>query len=403
MRFVYIDENFSDAGGHNADYALGILSACEKREHSCAIYANRRLDSSFLSFSGIIPVFSIKTSTLHQIGLGRGLGRLGQAMRLAYSNISHGLDLLRKVNIGKDCSLVLIAGISPRVTLAYLVWFAYLSLIGMRTNIAILLHDQAPGFAGLELRLLRMAGFRQKIDFAAQSPSIAEQFRIRFHEPICIMPMPMVDHSRRKPSAEGAGQIRKEKINVLYLGLASSAKGFGFLVDTLTSCRAIDALGGALKFTIQYNPVKGDELAKQAGERLSAAAESCHMITVLRGPLAKDAYETQLVMADVMILPYDPRCYRYIQSGIITQAIAAGKPLIVSADSNLEKEMQLHGSGISFEYGSPASFMDALCHLVDNLDDFSGKAALKSAAYLQMHGPAAYVAKMEAMATGRPE
>lgn len=398
MRLVYIDENFCDFSGHNAAYALAIKDEWVRRGRSFTIYANRRIDSALAGFNDIVPAFTVKSSSLHRIGFGRGMGRMGQVMRLVYSNFAHGWALIKKVAIRRDCSVVLIAGISPRVTLAYLVWLIYLSLTGRRTTVVILLHDRAPWFAGIEFRLLRIAGYRQKIRLAAQSPRIAEDFRVRFGHTISAMPTPQVSLCREKTRAARLLQGGGGRLNLVYLGLASSAKGFGFLVDAITSPEMMEYLASVVKFTIQYNPIAGDGIAESAGQRLLKVCEESDMFGVICGSLANDAYENELENADAILLPYNPLNYRFIQSGIVTQAIAAGKPLLVSAGTTLEQEMQLHGTGISFKYGSIASLREALRQVIGRIDVLSSEAEMRALGYRQIHGPAAYVTALEKIA-----
>ncbi len=395
MRVLVLDENLCDVGGHNFEYAMSIQRECERRGYQCIVYANSRLDISISSEASLRPVFPIRSATLHQEGLFRNSGRAGQLLRLLYCNLLHLYGLLFRVRVPRRDAIVLISCVSPRVSIAYMLWFFVLTLRGVKASILTVLHDRAPWYAKWELAAFRIAGAGQRINTAAQSSAIAADYYARFGENIDALPMPQVQWEGEVASLAEGERVPGRALRVVYLGLASSAKGFAFLVNCLLSERLIQSSRDRLRFTIQCHPVKGDAESAAAAERLSACGAQSPTISLLTGPISTRTFRQNLRNADVVVLPYDPRRYQFIQSGILTAAIAAGLPVIVSAGSALASEMESQGSGVSFEFGSPASFLEALEAMLRNFEAYQKSALSSAATYRSRHGAGPYVNLLE--------
>ena len=63
----------------------------------------------------------------------------------------------------------------------------------------------------------------------------------------------------------------------------------------------------------------------------------------LPGALSSQDYLSQLLSADVILLPYDEETYRLKTSGIFIEAIAVGKPVLVTAGTWMAHELKEFG------------------------------------------------------------
>jgi glycosyltransferase involved in cell wall biosynthesis len=58
------------------------------------------------------------------------------------------------------------------------------------------------------------------------------------------------------------------------------------------------------------------------------------------GFVPADEYYRLLASADVVLCPYDPRAYRARSSGVFAEAVAAGTPTVVPADTWMASEQE---------------------------------------------------------------
>src|SRR6185369_9537754 len=70
------------------------------------------------------------------------------------------------------------------------------------------------------------------------------------------------------------------------------------------------------------------ELEKLEGER----------VQLVREPVDSKRYYEILSMADIVVLPYRERNYRARTSGVLVEALAAGKPVVVTKGTWLEEQ-----------------------------------------------------------------
>jgi glycosyltransferase involved in cell wall biosynthesis len=133
--------------------------------------------------------------------------------------------------------------------------------------------------------------------------------------------------------------VPSRPLHVLYLGDARREKGYHHLprivADLWDDCLA----AGRITMTIQSNPALTDDepAIAAARERLRSYASSA--ITLVDEPLSSAAYRRLLHSGDLILLPYDPQAYRWRSSGILVEALAAGIPAIVPAETWLARQL----------------------------------------------------------------
>ncbi len=104
-----------------------------------------------------------------------------------------------------------------------------------------------------------------------------------------------------------------------FLGTAFTSKGFGILLECITKLTALPSFQHELHFVL---PPVNDSLAS----RLTSA--KC--VRLSSKQRSNDEYLTAMSELDVILLPYDPAHYGEKFSGIIVEALALGKPMVVS-------------------------------------------------------------------------
>ncbi len=91
-------------------------------------------------------------------------------------------------------------------------------------------------------------------------------------------------------------------------------------------------------------------------------------VTFLQETLSTDAYYRLLGQADAVLLPYDAKIYRSRSSGVLTEALAAGKPVVVTENTWLSDQMTAFGGGVICRSGDPADLARAIRELGADYD-----------------------------------
>ncbi|MBL8550631.1 MAG: glycosyltransferase [Hyphomonadaceae bacterium] len=133
------------------------------------------------------------------------------------------------------------------------------------------------------------------------------------------------------------------------LGAARADKGFEKLPRIVAAARDLDP---GLAFRIQGPP-------SEAG--LDAPARRLRRlpgVTLLAPDLSDEAYEAELARAHVVLLPYDRESFARRGSGVLADALIAGRPAVVTRGTALEDAL---GAGLLAD--TPEEFADAIVRI----------------------------------------
>jgi glycosyltransferase involved in cell wall biosynthesis len=103
-------------------------------------------------------------------------------------------------------------------------------------------------------------------------------------------------------------------------------------------------------------------------DRLVATVDALGLrasITIDGRYLAPEALARNILVADIVLLPYDSRIQ--VTSGVLAEAVAAGKPVVATAFPHA-KELLASGAGIIVEHESPSAIAAALRTILTDAD-----------------------------------
>ncbi len=221
------------------------------------------------------------------------------------------------------------------------------------------------------------------------SDLLRDQFGLLTDLPIGLVPIPhcVLSPNRAEPNAPSG------PIKIVYLGQARRNKGFGLLPDAIASAQAAGE-GRGVMFHLQaadhdFTPKDWEALygrLTRLGARLIDSA------------LNEIEYEALLDSADVVIIPYLQQHYDSQTSGILAEAIGAGKPVIVPINTWMEQQVAGRGNATTFVPGDPLSLGDAIVSMVRNFDDHKAAAIELSGPWLAHHNAKRFIETID-----RPE
>lgn len=181
---------------------------------------------------------------------------------------------------------------------------------------------------------------------------------------------------------------QNQPIHIVYLGDARREKGYHFLPEIVDSLWKDYIATNKIKFTIQSNlSVSGGEIGILTA-RLELENYPEDKVKLIKHPLKDDSYYQLLADADLLIIPYDNQSYRYRTSGVFTEALAAGKPVIVPANTWLAKQVDESRAKVYF---SSKEIKANVVEIVKNLDKYTQSAQEFSKGWQQKHSPDALI------------
>lgn len=213
--------------------------------------------------------------------------------------------------------------------------------------------------------------------FTAENEAIARLYHRKFRIDVDILPAPFGDVT---PAAPVAGTP-----TFGFFGYSKCEKEFHLLPWAIEICRAQDL---AANFTIQVQH-HGWEPATVAAE---AHLRRLPQVRLIEGVLSEEDYIAETARIDAMLLPYDPYLFGLRGSGIFTQSVAAGRPIVASAGTfaaTCIARGEVEGEVFS-PYDAEA-LADAITRLSSRLPASHVRAAALAKSFARRHSADAYV------------
>lgn len=133
---------------------------------------------------------------------------------------------------------------------------------------------------------------------------------------------------------------QSSSLRIVYAGDARTEKGYHHIPDLIRDLEG-NALSDKVVFEIQSNMAQA-RLEDATAERLALRELELFdgdRINLLRAPLDSNQYFDLVSTADILLILYDAKNYYSRSSGILVEALAAGIPVIIPADSWMGQQL----------------------------------------------------------------
>lgn len=228
---------------------------------------------------------------------------------------------------------------------------------------------------------------RRKIRFYSDTQQLADQYNdIIGDSDVAVLPVPhALPHS---PVPERTAQ---PPLRLVYLGNARTEKGFHLLAAAMDELRDTHLRSGRIRLIAQANSPSSldQELILSARRRLSSYTDE--QVQLVDAQLSIADFQDLLFSADIVLLPYDAQLYRRRSSGILVQAMVAGKPVVVPADSWLASEA---GPAVSTQFSPSVPLSAAIAEAVETFAERSAMAQRGAAQARVKHSAEALVTQL---------
>lgn len=373
-RLFIVDQSLLQPGGHYFEYSTGIGIGAVACGFEPVILANRALTSHPVSAlpDGIelLPTFTHRWHEGAYEGEGRyGPGHLGQEL----------FAVLERYH----------AAPGDRVLVHTLGWHQAAQIFDRLLATPRSRQDSLPPLAILlrydpaELDLNMLAVFRDRLKRIAAARLLSDKLFLYsdtdrltealsklFDFPVVTLPIPFNQQVLFDALAASPAKGRSGPLTVTYVGDARDEKGYPLLPAAVAALWRDYVLPGRVRFVLQsnFNMPGGERLAGPA--RAELERYSAPQVTLIRDPLETRAYYDLIAAADILVIPYDPTRYELRSSGILVEALTAGKVLVTSKGSWMETKVDRSHS-VLFE---PGQLVPALVEAIETYEELSAGA-----------------------------
>lgn len=351
--FCIVDPELKDHRGHYFDYDRTIAGEVVRRGLAPVILSHRQIEAGLNAGGRIIPTFArgIWASNPHR--------QWGNSLRWLPIIARFLLDLRRGVRaagVDQDSILFVPTALGAHIFAWALFALTYPPNTGPRIVLMLRFQDEFYDnslLARLGFRLLERSAARNRVQLVSDSHRLAEDYKALTSLPIGVVPIP---HGDRRPAAAKSPLSARRPLRFVALGDAREEKGF---LEILEAVRIMPSLQPErqIEFALHaYAPG-----SKRVGDALDAFRRAAAPnVTLVDVALSASDYEMLLDSADAILLPYHAEFYRSRTSGPFAEAVAAGKPVIVTDGTWMAECARALGIGIICAEETPRSLAQAV-------------------------------------------
>ena len=202
------------------------------------------------------------------------------------------------------------------------------------------------------------------VEAYCETPAMADFYRSLVPFEVGIMAGPGLPVRARAAKAAGGPPV------VSCIGFANRAKGYRLLPQALP--HVLDRHRD-VRFMV-HGIVKGSdaEADQPMFDRLAALGEH---VQVRHEVLSPDEYTAWLAEADLLLLPYDPDVYRRRGSGVFSDALHVGIPVVAPKECAFARPAFDDGWGVAMKDYDGHSLGGAVLEALDRLPQLNARAA----------------------------
>lgn len=420
-RLLIVDQSLRDLDGHHFEYDFAVARAAKSLGLEPVILANLRYGAGDSLGALVVPWFRQDWLTARRSPAARGLlyllARLPVGLRRLLIGIGGGAKRLLVQNGGfrsapslPSFGRELHAGLTAQAvgaddhvfvhTVAISELHAMLAALEGQSVLpyvhVVLRRDADEPFVrvdpwgGVRAAIQRARAtpeLRRKICFYADTQQLADQYNdIAGDGEVGLLPVP---HALPEPPP--VGLPTHPPLRLVYLGNARTEKGFHLLATAMDELSDTHLRSGRIQLIAQANSPSSldQDLIVNARRRLSSYTNE--QVQLVDAQLSIADFQDLLFSADIVLLPYDAQLYKRRSSGILVQAMVAGKPVVVPADSWLAAEA---GPGASTQFSPSVPLSAAIAEAVETFAERSAMARRGAAEARAKHSAEALVVQL---------
>jgi len=381
-RLLIVDNNFKSVAGHHYEYARAVREAALQRGLIVRLAIHRDAPPEVCDELNALPVFRWGAYDPMLIDQQRH-PVIGKAINGVLFNYYFLRDW-RKSGLSADIdsqTLVFIPNCIEMMVFGIVLWLR-LRPKSRRPKMVCLFRRDPRVLMPLAGKLLKPLLDAGTVMLTTDSDTCAEQYERATGLKFTVLPIP----HQPFPSREGVGKIDDRSIiRMTFLGDARLEKGFDILV------RAIPLIKEEMErkkvvFLLQCNVVHEEPGMATALKQLADVRDQfSDSVRLFPMALSTSEYFDLLLDSHFILVPYRRQNYQARTSGILAEAIAAGKPAIVTSETWMARQLAHHGAGVCFNDGDAEDLARALRKAIHESPKLVEEAKKKAVDWRQFH------------------
>jgi len=387
-----VDPAIATWHGHYGEYARAIADQARREGKGFSVLARRTVASDVIQALNAEPVF--RHDFWRRFVYHRKPGFLVNPPLL---NWAFGRDLHRSLS-GRDLSdwLLFMPTLDHHQMLGW-AWWLRQTPAAKRPRVVLLFRYsyciQSPTrltkdswWARLGFWALSRFVATGQVRLATDSQRLARQYQRLTSWPLEVVPIPHT--SDTQPSPATTVERRRPRLRLVTLGDARDEKGFGLVARAMQYlCLHASPVLEQHEFVLQgYISHPSHALMRGAQQWLQNLARP--NIQLVDQSLVRDDYARFLQSADVVLLPYARRIYYARTSGPFTEALAAGKVVVVTQDTWMSDQLAEHGGGLTTPDGDAVGLANTILAVCEQYEALAAQARKRQPAWVAFHNPA---------------
>jgi glycosyltransferase involved in cell wall biosynthesis len=399
-RALIIASGLRGITGHNFFYTEMVKKELEKREIEVTVFVNKHAPTDLVKETGYKPVFSMGTYDSAPLN--------GKVSDLIYTYLQawiYAYDLQAAVNQLEN----------KKFDFVFVHTLVDFELIGinrfLKKNKIIryffVLKRQTPGFKNqnklkvffhpywrIKPQYLKAINRRMKKRFTLLTDSelLSDDYAEVFPHRIAAAPIPLNEpffHPVKEDNAENSlfsrhNLQKKDTLDFAYLGDFRGGKGFHLVPSMIEKVLEKDLR--KVRFIVQCaNSEYGKDVPKEAIELQKIAETHPDNLVLISERLSDEDYLRLFNFADAVMIPYTANGFIEGTSNIFTEAVALGKPAVVSDNTWMSSELKNFGGGLEFIKNNPEDFAEKVLQLANDYQNYSKKVIAYSAFWKEKH------------------
>lgn len=374
--FSIVDPEFRDLRGHYFHYDRSIANEAAKRGWAPIIFASRKIDRSLTTGTSVLPAFSLS------VWVGNPHPMWGNAILQLPLMLIFFFELLRAKRIAKiDDSSVLFF---PTLLGIHILPIAVLSRPANTKTILMFRYQrefyESSIWARIGFWLLRKNAARGSLSLVSDSHVLAAELSSAISMPVAVIPIPHVVASPIKAEPKIPARAANPLLRFVYVGDARKEKGIIQLFEAIAMLPACEGI----EFVLQVNDPDSARVRRAINKLRDANYPNVRLIETA---LPEDEYRELLKTADLILLPYISGFYRARTSGPFAEAVAAGKPCIVTEATWMAWFAERLDTGIVCPDRNPAALAETIVKACDEIDELRLKAENARSIWAEYHNP----------------
>lgn len=378
-----IDPNLVDLVGHYYEYDLSLRDVAEKNGYKYLVLANKRAKSFIDATLPVKRVFS--KGIWERSDWVTSIPRIGWALDALISNVQFFCELLSAISISKvnNSWIVFCQMVSHKQLLALSI---FLKLFPRKRSpkLVVLFRFSASWIdcvtARAAFKLLESESLKNNLVLCTDSHRLAQEHRKLTSLPFFVFPIAHTYNCNVEDTS--SYNTKRSMLNLVSLGNARDEKG---IIEILDAVKILYERGELhrYQFFLQVN-----DTTREVMELVDKIKGLCSdNILFIMDALSSDQYYELLQKSDVVLIPYWRDVYKSRTSGVFTEALAAGKPVIVTEDTWMSDQLMEFGSGVTCKDRDAGDLVRAIFELTDNIDDISTRSRLSAEEWRKKHNP----------------